>query len=80
MFEGLILEFTCCVRLYRRKDILHLLDFENRVNFACKEIYVSIMILNKSPRNKISINYEKHISGILPNSGKKISIRIYMHE
>lgn len=71
-FEDLILGFTCCARLCREKDISRLLNFENRVYFACKQVYVSIVILNKSPRNKVSINCKKHISKIIFKAENKI--------
>lgn len=71
-FEGLILGFTCCARLCREKDISCLLDFENRVYFACKQVYVNTVILNKSPRNKVSINCKKHICKIIFKAENKI--------
>lgn len=71
-FEGLILGFTCCARLCRGKGISHLLDFENRIYFACKQVYVSIVVLNKSPRNKVSVNYKKCISRIILKAENKI--------
>lgn len=71
-FEGLILGFTCCARLCKGKDILLLLDFENRVYFACKQVQVSRVILNKSPRNKISVNCKKYISRIISKGENKI--------
>lgn len=71
-FEGLILGFTCCARLCRGKDISLLLDFENRVYFACKQVQVSRVILNKSPRNKISVNCKKYISSIISKAENKI--------
>lgn len=74
-FEGLILGFTCCARLCRGKDISHRPDFENRVYFACKQVYVSIVILNKSPRNNVSVNYKKHISRIILKAENKIRCR-----
>lgn len=69
-FEGLILGFTRYARVCRGKGISNLFDFENRVYFACKQVCVSIAIVNKSPRNKVSVNYKKHISGSFFKSRK----------
>ena len=74
-FEGLILGFICCARFCKGKDISHLPNFENRVYFACKQVYVSIVILNKSPRDKVWVNYKKHCSKIILKAENKIGCK-----